>query len=79
MTVPEKQLMVDLFNILKELYYKQKVTDEFIERMLRKLPKETILPEEYVRIEIINKLNVGEELEDLETRINELKEPEIVL
>ncbi len=41
MTTNEKEIINELFLKLKAVYYRQKVYDDLIERILRKLPNDT--------------------------------------
>jgi hypothetical protein len=70
MTTEEKQIFKDLFKTLKGLYYKQKVNDDLIERILRKLPDDTVSKDVYARIEDIDGKLTEAELKELEAKIN---------
>jgi len=72
MTTEEKQLFKDLFKKFKGLYYKQKVNDDLIERILRKLPEDTVPVDVYARIENTDSKLTELELKELEDRINNL-------
>lgn len=72
MTADEKQLFKDLFKKFKGLYYRQKVNDDLIERILRKLPNDTVPNDVFVRIENTDGKLTEAELKELEDRINNL-------
>lgn len=72
MTADEKQLFKDLFKRFKGLYYRQKVNDDLIERILRKMPNDTVPVDVYARIEETDGKITEAELKELEERINNL-------
>lgn len=72
MTTEEKDVLLDIFKKLKELYYRQKVTDDTIQRILRKLPDDTLPIEVLDRIERTDGKLTQLELEDLEKRIQNI-------
>nr|WP_315248154.1 hypothetical protein [uncultured Flavobacterium sp.] len=72
MTTDEKEIIKELFLKLKAVYYKQKVSDDFIERILRQLPPETIPFEDRIRIQEIDARITEGELNLIEQRINNL-------
>ena len=71
MTTDEKQILKDLFKRFKGLYYRQKVNDDLIERILRKMP-DIVPTDAYVRIENTDSKLTESELIELEDRINKL-------
>ncbi|WP_343631095.1 hypothetical protein [Fluviicola sp.] len=72
MTTEEKDVLLEIFKKLKGLYYRQKVTDDTIERILRKLPDDTLPIEVLDRIERTDGKLTQVELEDLEKRIQNI-------
>jgi len=72
MTADEKQLFKDLFQKFKGLYYRQKVNDDLIEKILQKLPGDTVSNDAYARIENTDSKLTEAELKELEDRINSL-------
>lgn len=72
MTTDEKQILKDLFKRFKGLYYRQKVSDDLIKRILRKMPDDTVPVDAYARIENTDGKLTEAELGELEERINNL-------
>jgi len=72
MTVEEKQIIKDLFIKFKMVYKRQKINEDIVERIIRKLPPNSIPATTLARIEEADN-NISEaELKTLEDRINRL-------
>lgn len=71
MTNDEKQLFKDLFKRFKGLYYRQKLNDDIIERLLNGKSIEQI-NEARIRFEESDEKITELELKELEERINRL-------
>lgn len=71
MTKEEKQLVIDLFEKFQYLFYKVKVLDDVMERILKKHP-DLITAELMAKIEDGNGKIAEQQLQDIENRIKML-------
>ena len=72
MTNDEKQIIIELFVKLKAVYYRSKVNDDLIQKILAKLPKDTVSAQSYAKIEHVDANITEAELKSLQDRIDKL-------
>lgn len=72
MTTEERQIIKDMFDKLKAVYYHSKVNDDLIQKILAKLPTDTVPVQTHARIEATDAKLTEAELKSLQERIDKL-------
>lgn len=72
MEANEKKIIKDLFKELKTLHYQQKVIQDYFNRILMKLPPDTITEDQKTKFVNSDRKITDLDLKDLESRIDSL-------